>query len=188
MKRPQAVILFVLSVALIVLLIFFGIDKKKISSQKNEISDLEDEIENLKKKVTSLEDEKDELEKKVADLTEINRNSYQPNISIPNYQSISPETFYQGNSQITMGNGFAVVVYKPSSCDYFILENASGYILAEWMGGNDPDLGDKITGDFNSFGTKDFYNQTRETDSRLWIDDYMLSKEDALEKLREQCN
>jgi hypothetical protein len=56
------------------------------------------------------------------------------------------------------------------------------------MGGNDPDLGDKVSGNFNSFGTKDFYNQSRDRDCRLWIDDYMLSKESALEKIREKCN
>jgi hypothetical protein len=69
-----------------------------------------------------------------------------------------------------------------------VTDNASGYIVAEWYGGNDPDLGDKITGDFGSFGMKDYYNQTKELDSRLWLDDYMLSKDDALEKIKDQCN
>jgi|JI6StandDraft_1071083.scaffolds.fasta_scaffold72730_1 hypothetical protein len=187
MKKPQ-LLMVGLVIGLVTLSIFLGVDKKKISSQKNEISDLEEKVETLEKKVSSLEDEKDDLEKKVADLTEVNNHSYQPNLSSPNYQTTSPETFYQNNGQAISGSGFAIVVYKPSSCDYFILENSSGYIVAEWMGGNDPDLGDKVSGNFNSFGTKDFFNQSRDRDCRLWIDDYMLSKESALEKVREQCN
>lgn len=187
MKKPQLIIAG-LTIVIITLSILFGISKKKISSQQSDISDLEDKIETLEKKVSSLEDEKEDLERKVADLTEVNSHSYQPNFSSPNYQSTPSENFYQNNGQTISGSGFAVVVYKPSSCDYFILENSSGYIVAEWMGGNDPDLGDKVSGNFNSFGTKDFYNQSRDRDCRLWIDDYMLSKESALEKIREQCN
>jgi uncharacterized protein YoxC len=171
-------------VALIVLFIFFFVDKKKMGRQNIEISELEIKVQQLEKKVSELESEKDELEKKVSELTEID-NNYNENNSNFNDLNFTPQTF---NKKITDASSFATIVYRPSSCDYFILENSSGYIIAEWMSGNDPDQGDIITGKFNSYGTKDFYNQSRERDCRFWIDDYMLSKERALEKIREKCN
>jgi hypothetical protein len=186
MKKPRLfLVVFILITT--TLAIFLFINKKTIKERDNEISDLEDKVTSLGKKVSELTDEKEILEKKLSDLTENQIQSFQHNTIIPNFQTNPPTTFNGDNGQISASNGIAIVVYRPSSCDYFILENASGYIVAEWMGSNDPDLGDKITGDFNSFGTRDFYNQTRDTDSRLWIDDYMLSKEEALDKIREQC-
>ena len=171
-------------VALLVLSIFIFMDKKKIGKQKDEISELEEKVQELEKKVTTLESEKEELEGKVSTLTEID-NSYTQNGSNSSYRNPTPQTFGESS---TSGRGYATVVFRQSSCDYFILENSSGYIVAEWMGGNDPDQGDRITGNFNSFGTKDFYNQSRDRDCRLWVDDYMLSKESALEKIRDKCN
>ncbi len=170
--------------ALLVLSIFFFGNKKKMGRQSTEISELEDKVQKLEKKVSELEDEKEELEGRTSQLTEID-NSYNQSRSELNYQNVSPQTFSDNS---TSGSGIATVVFKPSSCDYFILENSSGYIVAEWMGGNDPDQGDRITGNFNSFGTKDFYNQSRDRDCRLWVDDYMLSKVSALEKIRDKCN
>lgn len=185
MKKHQLII-FGLAITSIILLVFAVLEKKEVSSQKDEISDLEDKIETLEKKVSTLETEKAGLEKQVTNLTDVNH-YYQRSFSNPSYQTDIPKSFYPNNGRITYGSGFATVVYKPSSCDYFILENSSGYILAEWMSGNDPDLGDKVSGNFNSFGTKDFYNQSKDSDCSLWVDDYMLSKESALEKIRDQC-
>jgi hypothetical protein len=80
------------------------------------------------------------------------------------------------------------VVYKKSGCDYFIVETYMGYALLEWFGGNDPDEGDVIVGKFESYGFKDIYNLTADSELRVWVEDYWLSREDALEQYFEHCD
>ncbi|MBW3470450.1 hypothetical protein [Arthrospiribacter ruber] len=80
------------------------------------------------------------------------------------------------------------VVFRISGCDYFIVETNIGYALLEWYGGNDPDKDDIIIGDFESYGMKDIYNNTTDSELRVWVEDYWLSWEDALEKLYENCD
>lgn len=45
-----------------------------------------------------------------------------------------------------------VVVYKNGGCDYFIVETNRGYSLLEWYGGNDPNRGDVLVGNYESYG------------------------------------
>ena len=80
------------------------------------------------------------------------------------------------------------VVYKKSGCDYFIVETNMGYALLEWYGGNYPDKGDVIVGNFESYGFKNVYNLTAGSELRVWVEDYWLSKEDALEQYFENCD
>ena len=78
------------------------------------------------------------------------------------------------------------VVLRARSCDYFIADGPQGYYLLEWYGGHDPDRGDGIYGQLGTYGFKDvLYGGGQE--GRLYIDDYLLSKDRALEKLREKC-
>ena len=79
------------------------------------------------------------------------------------------------------------VVYKSSRCDYFIVETPSGYALLEWYGGNDPDKGDIVVGNYEDYGFKDIYNLTADQEMKVWVEDYWLSKDDALERLFELC-
>lgn len=80
------------------------------------------------------------------------------------------------------------VVFHPSGCDYFICVTAQDdFILMEWYGGNDPEKGDILYGDFQSYGFKNGFNITKKKKMRVWLEDYMLSKDDALEKYSEQC-
>ena len=182
MKRSKWTIA-ILVIALLGLAILLVVDRKKISHQQSAISELEDEIETKDKKIEELNGNVGELERKIADLSEEERPaSRNPLQGYP----FSPNAVSR-NMNLSTSEGLAVVVYK-TSCDYFILENSGGYIVAEWMGGNDPEVGDRVSGDFKSFGTKDFYNQSQSSDSRLWIDDYWLSKETAMEKINDHCN
>lgn len=80
------------------------------------------------------------------------------------------------------------VVFKKSGCDYFIVETNMGFALLEWFGGNDPDKEDVIIGDFESYGMKDIYNNTAESKLRVWVEDFWLSRANALEKLYDKCN
>lgn len=79
------------------------------------------------------------------------------------------------------------VTHKQGSCDYFVVETAGGYDLLEWYGGHDPDKGDVLVGDYESYGMRDIYDVTADDELRVWVEDYGLSKEDALEKMIEQC-
>lgn len=157
--------------------------KQKILSQESDISELHNTISDLEDKVSKLQIDNLELKKKNERLEDqVNA------ISDIATQSLNAIQFSQNYIPLTSTSGFATVVYRKPSCDYFILENNSGFIVAEWMGGYDPDLGDNVSGNFNSFGTKDFYNQSRRRDCRLWIDDYSLSRDAAFEKVQSECN
>lgn len=80
-----------------------------------------------------------------------------------------------------------VVVLKLSCCDWFLVDAPGGYALLEWYGGNEPERGDVIAGDFESYGFKDLYNLTSDDELRVWVEDYWLGKSDALEQISEQC-
>ena len=79
-----------------------------------------------------------------------------------------------------------VVVYN-RSCDYYIVETTMGYVLLEWFGGNDPSEGDVMVGDFETYGMKDIYNVTSDSEARAWVEDFWLSESSVTEKYREHC-
>lgn len=81
----------------------------------------------------------------------------------------------------------AIVSHRVSGCDYFLVATRSNYDLLEWYGGHDPDKGDVLVGGFESYGFHDIYDETADSDLRVWTEDYGLSKEDALEKLTDHC-
>jgi len=182
MKRTKWIITL-LGISLLSLSILLVVDRKKVASQQISISGLEDEIESKDRKIEELNEEIHGLEKRIDNLNNEERAAlHNP---LQGYSN-GPNVGYR-NMNVPSSEAVAVVVYK-TSCDYFILENSGGYIVAEWMGGNDPEIGDRISGNFKSFGTADFYNQSLSSDMRLWIDDYWLSKETALEKINDHCN
>ena len=82
----------------------------------------------------------------------------------------------------------AVVVYDKGCSSRMIMYTSLGYILAEWYGGNTPEKGDVVVGDLNSYGFKDVWNLTKDAASRVYVDDYLLSKDRVIEKLSEKCN
>lgn len=78
------------------------------------------------------------------------------------------------------------VVFRISGCDYFIADGPNGLYVLEWYGGYDPDKGDGIYGEIRSYGFKNIiYSNGRE--GRIYVDDYALSRDSALERLQEQC-
>lgn len=91
---------------------------------------------------------------------------------------------------LIIGTSFASigeVVFKKRNCDYFIVETKMGYAILEWYGGTDPYEGDIVVGDFESFGFKDIYDLSLRSDIHVWVEDYWLSKEQALEKYFRLC-
>lgn len=81
-----------------------------------------------------------------------------------------------------------VVVLHPSGCDYFICATENDYLVLEWYGGNDPDKGDVLTGKFSTYGFIDGYNLTQGRKLRVWVEDFWLSKDVAIEKFVEKCD
>jgi hypothetical protein len=82
------------------------------------------------------------------------------------------------------------VVFKRSGCrDYFLADGDSGGIyLLEWYGGYDPKEGDAIIGEIQSYGFKDVFYPNTGSSGRVYVDDYMLSRSSAIEKLRKKCS
>jgi hypothetical protein len=80
-----------------------------------------------------------------------------------------------------------VVFRRISGCDYFMVATKSDYDVLEWFHGRDPDKGDVLVGGFESYGFHDIYDETTDTNLRVWTEDYDLTKEDALDKLTEEC-
>lgn len=80
------------------------------------------------------------------------------------------------------------VVQRLRGCDYFVVQTRDDYALLEWYGGHDPDKGDTLIGNFNSYGMKTFiYAEDEDRTSRLYVEDYGLSKSVSLEKLIRHC-
>ncbi len=75
-----------------------------------------------------------------------------------------------------------------SGCDYYAIEDSLGdYTVAEWYGGITPYAGDTVVGDLHSYGFKDLYDITIDSESRAWLDDWMLSEDEAMDKLVDEC-
>jgi hypothetical protein len=78
------------------------------------------------------------------------------------------------------------ITKRISGCDYYIVDAPSGFAILEWYGGHDPDKDDRITGNFKRYGFHDFLvNDDEET--RAYVEDWGLSREDALEELVDKC-
>ena len=78
------------------------------------------------------------------------------------------------------------VVKTFSRCDYFIADGPSGLYVLEWYGGWDPDKGDTIEGEINSYGMKDvFYNG--DLPGTVWVEDYLESSSAAWDEIDDHC-
>jgi hypothetical protein len=79
------------------------------------------------------------------------------------------------------------VSHRISGCDYFLVSARNGYDVLEWYGDHDPDKGDVMVGGYEEFGFHDVYDETADEPTRVYTEDYQLSKADALEKLTDEC-
>ncbi len=81
-----------------------------------------------------------------------------------------------------------IVVRRISGCDYYLVQNGKDdYAVLEWYGDHDPDKGDVLVGNMKSYGMKTLLDETADESTRAYIEDYSLSKSDALEKLLDKC-
>ena len=80
-----------------------------------------------------------------------------------------------------------VVIYYPFGCHYYIVESSRGYTLLEWYGGYDTNEGDTLTGDFESYGLKDIFDETIGSETKAWVEDFLLSEQSVIEKYKKRC-
>lgn len=189
LENKLVIVAVALCICMVASISIISAHKQTIKTKNSQINQLEDKVTQLENAISQSEAEKEDLEDQISGIQNSNDNravNFQSN-----YSRRMPSS-YNGNqigeSESYEAQGQATVVFRKRGCDYMILENSSGYIVAEWMGGNDPDQGDNIGGKFNSYGTKEFYNLSRNSETKLWIDDYMLSKSNALEKIGDKCD
>jgi len=105
----------------------------------------------------------------------------------PNSFSYSPVSVSMPNPRGYRSGERGEITRRVSGCDYFVVETRSGYDVLEWYGGHDPDKGDTLTGNYNGYGFHDVVDETADETLRVWTEDYSVSKEEALEKVVEQC-
>ena len=81
------------------------------------------------------------------------------------------------------------VVLVVRGCDYYVVDAPSGFAVLEWFGGNQPQKGDVMAGDFETYGFQDLYNLTRNgAETRVWVEDYWLSRARAVEIIADNCH
>jgi hypothetical protein len=81
-----------------------------------------------------------------------------------------------------------VVAFRIKGCDYYPVITTGGISILEWFGGYDPDKDDQLVGEIETYGFKNVILLPNERESRAWIEDYWLSNDRAIEKLRDKCN
>jgi hypothetical protein len=83
--------------------------------------------------------------------------------------------------------GTVALVVK--GCDYYVVDAPLGYAVLEWYGGNVPQKGDVLAGDFESYGMKDLYNLSKNgAETRVWVENYWLSKSRAIDIINDKCD
>jgi hypothetical protein len=79
------------------------------------------------------------------------------------------------------------VIFK-TSCDYFIVSNSQGLAVLEWYSGAEPDKDDILVGNVNSYGFKDILDETKGETLHVYVEDYSLSSDRALEIIADHCD
>jgi hypothetical protein len=111
--------------------------------------------------------------------------------SINIYSSYSEEydndkTQKHSNYKETANCVDGVVVYEGSG-DYYIIETRRGLTICETYSGWLSE-GDKVKGELDTFGFKYILNKNRNSEIKIYIEDYMLSEEKALRWLGEHSH
>lgn len=79
------------------------------------------------------------------------------------------------------------VVLNESGCrSRYVVKTPLGFVILEWFGGKDPSVGDRISGDFETYGMKEVSFDDGAS-GKVWVEDFWLSKEKTAEKMRGFC-
>jgi hypothetical protein len=78
-----------------------------------------------------------------------------------------------------------VVLLEDGNCA--IVETSGGFSVLEWYGGTLFMEGNLLIGDLESYGMKDIYDIDADQEIRVWISDYWMSWEDAIDLYYSEC-
>ena len=81
-----------------------------------------------------------------------------------------------------------IVALRIRGCDYYPVSTKGGITILEWYDGYDPEKDDELVGEIESYGMKGVVFLPREQKSQVWVEDYWLSPERAMAKLRDKCH
>lgn len=81
-----------------------------------------------------------------------------------------------------------IVALRIRGCDYYPVSTKGGITILEWYGGYDPEKDDELVGEIESYGMKGVVFLPHEQKSQVWVEDYWLSPESAMAKLRDKCH
>ena len=110
--------------------------------------------------------------------------SYSPDLSsgsIHSEERITGNYSNYSNYEETDNCVEGVVVYEGDD-DYYIVETRKGFTVLERYSGR-LDEGDKVRGELNQYNFKYLINRNRSSEVKVYIEDYMLSDDDAVEWL-----
>jgi len=110
--------------------------------------------------------------------------SYSPNLSggsIHSEERITGNYSNYSNYAETDNCVEGVVVYEGDD-DYYIVETRKGFTVLERYSGR-LDEGDKVRGELNKYNFKYLINRNRSSEVKVYIEDYMLSDDDAVKWL-----
>jgi hypothetical protein len=74
------------------------------------------------------------------------------------------------------------VSHRISGCNYFLVRISTGYDLLEWYGGHDPDKGDTLIGNYESYGFPDIVDETANETGRVYTERLLPFKNQRLGK------
>ncbi len=81
----------------------------------------------------------------------------------------------------------AVVVFKKYTCKQFVAQGPDGYYVLEYQGGYDPQEGDFIVGNFNSYGFKQAYFPDKEQEGKVYVNGFKMNEDSAFRAYFEHC-
>jgi len=82
---------------------------------------------------------------------------------------------------------FVTVTMMRDLCDYFVVATDRGFCIFEWYGGGVPMEGDVLRGDLDSYGFQNAYDITQKANLTTYVEEYWLSRDEAIEKLYDLC-
>lgn len=77
-----------------------------------------------------------------------------------------------------------VVVFSEKS--HYVVFTNLGYSVMEWYGGLEPFEDNVVAGNLEQFGFQNIYNLTMDNEFKVYIDDWGMSKQQAVEWLRKK--
>ena len=83
--------------------------------------------------------------------------------------------------------GDGIVVVRENGCDYFVMKTADGHGLVEWNGHHQPAAGDVLRGGFTTGSMKLLEDITAGAKTKVWIEEYPLSEQDAMAAYQRAC-